>query len=102
MKKTSTVRVNGNMIFKGHKPTIAVDLGDHWSCYCVLDEGENHSGTERGELLAFMPGMHFRAHPFPFAYCPWNKYEVALEQRQHHAPLVTSRNDPQTNRTRSL
>jgi hypothetical protein len=35
MKKTSTVRVNGNMIFKGHKLTIAVDLGDHRSCYCV-------------------------------------------------------------------
>ena len=38
MKKTSTVRANGNMIFKGHKLTIGVDLGDRWSCYCVLDE----------------------------------------------------------------
>src|SRR6202165_2778555 len=38
MKKTSTVHVNGNMIFKGHKLTIGVDLGDRWSCYCVLDE----------------------------------------------------------------
>src|SRR2546423_12546630 len=38
MKKTSTVRVNGNMIFKGHKLTIGVDLGDRWSYYCVLDE----------------------------------------------------------------
>ncbi len=38
MKKTSTVRVNGNMIFKGHKLTIGVDLGDYSSCYCVLDE----------------------------------------------------------------
>jgi hypothetical protein len=38
MKKTSTVRVKGNMIFKGHKLTIGVDLGDRWSCYCVLDE----------------------------------------------------------------
>ena len=38
MKKTSTVRVNENMIFKGHKLTIGLDLGDHWSCYCVLDE----------------------------------------------------------------
>jgi transposase len=26
------------MIFKGHKLTIGVDLGDRWSCYCVLDE----------------------------------------------------------------
>ena len=38
MKKTSTVRVNGNLIFKGHKLTIDVDLGDRWSNYCVLDE----------------------------------------------------------------
>jgi len=38
MKKINTVRVNGNMIFKGHKLTIGVDLGDRWSCYCVLDE----------------------------------------------------------------
>src|SRR5208337_2489518 len=38
MKKTSIVRVNGNMIFKGQKLTIGLDLGDQWSCYCVLDE----------------------------------------------------------------
>src|ERR1700687_4398717 len=38
MKKTSTILVNGNMIFKGHKLPIGLDLGDHWSCYCVLDE----------------------------------------------------------------
>ena len=38
MKKTSTVRVNGNMIFKGHKLTIGLDLGDRWSFYCILDE----------------------------------------------------------------
>src|SRR5467141_2421768 len=38
MKKTSTVRVNGNMIFKGHKLTIGVDLGDRWSKYCDFGE----------------------------------------------------------------
>jgi len=38
MKKISTVRVNGNMIFKEQKLTIGLDLGDHWSCHCVLDE----------------------------------------------------------------
>jgi transposase len=26
------------MIFKGHQLTIGLDLGDRWSCYCVLDE----------------------------------------------------------------
>ena len=34
MKKTSTVRVNGNMIFKGQKLTIGVDLGDHLLLSC--------------------------------------------------------------------
>src|ERR1700730_4615424 len=38
MKKTSTVRVNRNTIFKGHQLTIGLDLGDRWSFYCVLDE----------------------------------------------------------------
>src|SRR5260370_25220002 len=38
MKKDSTCRVTGNMIFKGHKLTIGLDLGDRWSNYCVLDE----------------------------------------------------------------
>ena len=38
MKKTSTVRVNGNVIFKGHQLTTGLDLGDRWSNYCVLDE----------------------------------------------------------------
>ena len=37
-EKTSAVRVNRNVIFKGHKLTIGMDLGDHWSFYCVLDE----------------------------------------------------------------
>jgi len=30
MKKTSTVGVKGNMIFKGHKLTIGVDPGRSW------------------------------------------------------------------------
>src|SRR5258706_1424782 len=47
MKKTSTVRVNGNMIFKGHKLTIGLDLGDRWSNYCVLDD-----------LIAMETGTH--------------------------------------------
>ena len=49
MKKISTIRVNGNMIFKGHKLTIAVDLGDRWSCYCVLEAGESGDDTASDE-----------------------------------------------------
>jgi hypothetical protein len=59
MKKTSTVRVNGTMIFKGHKLTIGLDLGDRWSFYCVLDEAgprgaqqpRGHAGGTRFALL---------------------------------------------------
>jgi hypothetical protein len=46
MRKTSTVRVNGNMIFKGHKLTIGLDLGDRWSNYCVLGL-RSEAGTHR-------------------------------------------------------
>ena len=38
MKKISTVRVNGNMLCKGQKLTVGLDLGDRWSFYCVLEE----------------------------------------------------------------
>ncbi len=38
MKKTSTVQVFKNEIFKEQKLTISLDLGDCWSFYCVLDE----------------------------------------------------------------
>jgi hypothetical protein len=48
MKKISTVRVNGKMIFKGHKLTIGVDLGDRWSSYCVLDEAGKVCGPYWG------------------------------------------------------
>src|ERR1700675_4185541 len=38
MKKTSTVQVLKNEIFKEQKLMIGLDLGDRWSFYCVLDE----------------------------------------------------------------
>jgi transposase len=38
MKKISTVQVFGNEIFKEQRLTIGMDLGDRWSCYCILDE----------------------------------------------------------------
>ena len=37
MKKISTVATNRNEIFKKHKLTIGVDLGDRFSHYCILD-----------------------------------------------------------------
>jgi len=38
MKKISTMQAFGNDIFREQKLTIGMDLGDHWSFYCVLDE----------------------------------------------------------------
>src|SRR6202162_4819855 len=38
MKKTITVQAFKSEIFKVHKLTIGLDLGDRWSFYCVLDE----------------------------------------------------------------
>src|SRR6202045_481822 len=38
MKKISTVQTFRKEIVKAQRLTIGLDLGDHWSCYCVLDE----------------------------------------------------------------
>jgi transposase len=38
MKKISTVAKNGNEIFKEHKLTIGLDLGDRSTHYCILNE----------------------------------------------------------------
>ena len=38
MKKISTVQIFESEIFKEQRLTIGMDLGDHWSCYCILDE----------------------------------------------------------------
>src|SRR6266403_5697198 len=38
MKKISTVPIFEGEIFKEQRRTIGMDLGDRWSCYCILDE----------------------------------------------------------------
>ncbi|MGC2530206.1 MAG: IS110 family transposase [Candidatus Acidiferrum sp.] len=38
MKKISTVQIFESEIFKERRLTIGLDLGDRWSCYCILDE----------------------------------------------------------------
>jgi len=38
VKKLSTVRESESKLFKEHKLTVGLDLGDHSSYYCVLDE----------------------------------------------------------------
>ena len=41
MKKISIEQTFRNEILRKQKLTIGMDLGDHWSCYCVLDEAGN-------------------------------------------------------------
>src|SRR5213082_794631 len=38
MKKISTVQTLRNEILKKQKLTIGMDLGDRWSCYCILEQ----------------------------------------------------------------
>src|SRR5712671_5061655 len=38
MKKNSTVQACKSETVEEQKLTIGLDLGDRWSCYCVLDE----------------------------------------------------------------
>jgi hypothetical protein len=38
MKKINTVQIFESEIFKEQRLTIGMDLGDRWSCYCILDE----------------------------------------------------------------
>ena len=53
MKKISTVATNRNEIFKEHKLTIGLDLGDRCSYYCILDEGsDRRQGTKRGSKFS--------------------------------------------------
>ena len=40
MKKISTVQIFKSEIFKEQRLAIGLDLGDRWSCYCILDEAE--------------------------------------------------------------
>ena len=41
MKKISIEQTFRNEILKKQKLTIGMDLGDRWSCYCILDEAGN-------------------------------------------------------------
>jgi ATP-dependent DNA ligase len=59
---------------------------------------------ERPELVAQIEFLEWTEsdHLPSLRLLSLSNYEVVLEQRQQHAALVTSRNDPQTNRKRSL
>src|SRR5260221_4409117 len=60
VKKISTVAKNGNEIFKEHKLTIGLDLGDRSTHYCILNEAGGvfleHSLAREAE--GNLPGMN--------------------------------------------
>src|SRR5580693_4114856 len=49
MEKISIEQTFRNEILKEQRLTIGMDLGDHWSCYCVLDEAGKITGAESGD-----------------------------------------------------
>src|SRR5258707_11677260 len=79
VKKISTVAKNGNEIFKEHKLTIGLDLGDRSTHYCILNEA--------GEVLLenSLPttpkGIHQVFNGIP-------RSRIALEKRAH-SPWVS-------------
>ncbi len=81
MKKTSTVRVDGNMIFKGHKLTIGLDLGDRWSLYCILDEA--------GEVILEQK-LATTAEAMQQTFAKFPRSLIALETGTH-SPWVSRR-----------
>jgi transposase len=79
MQKISTMRRSGKKISKRGQLTIGLDLGDRWSCYCVLDEN--------GEIMleqkvAMIPEAVQRA----FAEMP--RCRIAMETGTH-SPWVS-------------
>src|SRR6266481_5762347 len=85
VKKISTVAKNGNEIFKEHKLTIGLDLGDRSTHYCILNEaGEvllEHS------LPTTPKGIHQVFNGIP-------RSRIALETGAH-SPGESSRKDDQ-------
>ena len=77
VKKISTVGTNRNEIFKEHKLTIGLDLGDRSSHYCILDEaGEvilehNFSTTPKGIHQVFNKIPRGRVALETGTHSPW-------------------------------
>jgi hypothetical protein len=72
MKKTSTVRVNGNMLFKGHQLTIGLDLGDRWSGQPISSIGgaRCHPSFQAEQLWNVCFVVHPRYSYQNQSYCP--------------------------------
>src|SRR6266436_6066831 len=96
VKKISTVAKNGNEIFKEHKLTIGLDLGDRSTHYCILNEaGEvllEHSlpTTPKGIHQVFNGIPRSRIALETGAHSPWVSRQ--LTQLGHEVIVAHARN----------
>ncbi len=96
MKKISTVAKNGNEIFKEHKLTIGLDLGDRSTHYCILDEaGEvilehNLPTTQKGIHQVFDGIPRSRIALETGCHSPWVSRQ--LTQLGHEVIVAHARN----------
>ena len=84
MKKISTVAKRGNEIFKEHKLTIGLDLGDRSTHYCILNEAGEVILEHR--LPTTPKGIHQVFDGIP-------RSRIALETGVH-SPWVSRQLDP--------
>jgi transposase len=96
VKKISTVATNRNEIFKKHKLTIGVDLGDRFSHYCILDAtGEvllehSFSTTPKGIHQVFDGIPRSRIALETGTHSPWVSRQ--LMQMGHEVIVAHARN----------
>src|ERR1700682_5280988 len=91
-------------MFKGHKLTIGLDLGDRWSFYCVLDEAgqvileqkvattpeamKQTFGKIPRSLLALETGTH---SPWVSRLLPELGHQVIVAHAQMHLTVIRAR-----------
>jgi transposase len=96
MKKNSTVAARRKQIFKQKQLTIGMDLGDRFTCYCVLDEAgevmvEQKLPTTRQAMKQVFGGMpSSRVALETGAHSPWVSRQ--LTQLGHEVIVAHARN----------
>jgi transposase len=96
MQKSSTMRATGKRIFDRWQLTIGLDLGDRFSCYCVLDEAgeiileQKLPTTPEGMRRAFEKMPRSRIALETGTHSPW--VSRLLKQLGHEVIVAHARN----------
>ena len=96
MQKSSTMRATGKRIFNGWQLTIGLDLGDRFSCYCVLDEAgevileQKLPTTPEAMRRAFEKMPRSRIALETGTHSPW--VSRLLKQQSHEVIVAHARN----------